>query len=274
MDKLVRVRLLSRADLWVLIHIEVQSQPDKTFPARMFVYYYRLRDRHGVSVASFAVLADPDAAWRPEGHAEGLWGTRCEFRFEWVKLLDYAGELERLRGERNPFAAMVEVHLRALATRRVRPERRLREKLELVRSLYRRGFTREELEELLQFLDWLLVLPENLEEQFDAVVTELEEERAMPVISPMEKRFTERGRRLGREEGLQQAQARECARLVRTTLEVLERRLGPVPPRIAATLQELEDAEALWSLLAGAAVAETLAVFEAGLASACTRSTA
>jgi len=65
----------------------------------------------------------------------------------------------------------VELHLRALATRGVRPERRLREKLELVRSLYRRGFTRDELEELLQFLDRLLVLPENLEAQLDTMVT-------------------------------------------------------------------------------------------------------
>ena len=137
----------------------------------------------------------------------------------------------------------------------MRPERRL-EKLELVRSLYRRGFTREELEELRQFLDWLLVSPENLEKQFHTVVKDWEEERAMPVISPMEKRFTERGRRLGREEGrvegrvegLQEAQAQEWARLVRTTLEVLERRLGPVPPRIAAALQEVEDRDALWSL--------------------------
>ena len=170
-DKLVRVRLLSGTDLWILIHLEIQSQPDPTFPARMFVYYYRLRDRYGVPVASFAVLTDPDPEWRPEGHTEGLWGTRCEFHYEGVKLLDYAGELERLRGDRNPFAAIVEVHLRALATRRVRPERRLREKLELVRSLYRRGFTRDELEELLQFLDRLLVLPENLEAQLDTMVT-------------------------------------------------------------------------------------------------------
>ncbi|MBM3458294.1 MAG: hypothetical protein FJX77_07155 [Armatimonadetes bacterium] len=97
----------------------------------------------------------------------------------------------------------------------------------------------------------------------------------MPVISPMEKRFTERGRRLGREEGREEGievglerglqQAQEWARLVRTTLEVLERRLGPVPPRIAAALQEVEDTEALWSLLARAAVTETLAAFEAGL---------
>jgi hypothetical protein len=34
----------------------------------MYVYNYRLFDRHDRRVASLAVLADDDPSWRPEGH--------------------------------------------------------------------------------------------------------------------------------------------------------------------------------------------------------------
>ncbi len=41
-DKLVRVWLLTGEDAWVLAHIEVQSQEERDFAQRMFIYFYRL----------------------------------------------------------------------------------------------------------------------------------------------------------------------------------------------------------------------------------------
>ena len=37
-DKLVKVWLDNGEEKWVLIHVEVQNQPDAEFPQRMFVY--------------------------------------------------------------------------------------------------------------------------------------------------------------------------------------------------------------------------------------------
>ena len=37
-DKLFQVWLLNSQIIWILIHIEVQSQYDKHFPQRMFIY--------------------------------------------------------------------------------------------------------------------------------------------------------------------------------------------------------------------------------------------
>jgi len=57
-DKLVKVWKRSGEETWVLAHIEIQSQEESNFSDRMFVYYYRLRDRYKQPIASLAILGD------------------------------------------------------------------------------------------------------------------------------------------------------------------------------------------------------------------------
>ncbi|CCI04735.1 hypothetical protein MICAC_5930021 [Microcystis aeruginosa PCC 9443] len=40
-DKLYKVWLLSGEEVWILIHIEIQSQWEENFPQRMYIYNYR-----------------------------------------------------------------------------------------------------------------------------------------------------------------------------------------------------------------------------------------
>lgn len=54
-DKLVDVRLLNGDSKWLLIHVEVQSQRIEKFSERMFVYYYRIRDKYDKPLVSLAV---------------------------------------------------------------------------------------------------------------------------------------------------------------------------------------------------------------------------
>jgi hypothetical protein len=65
-DKLVRVVDFSGHEDWLLIHLEVQGDPDTELGERLFVYNYRIFDRHRRPVISLAVLADEQAQWRPE----------------------------------------------------------------------------------------------------------------------------------------------------------------------------------------------------------------
>ncbi|MCP4702331.1 MAG: hypothetical protein GY862_36545, partial [Gammaproteobacteria bacterium] len=44
-DKLAKVRLRSGEPAQLYIHTEVQGQPEREFPERMFVYHYRILDR-------------------------------------------------------------------------------------------------------------------------------------------------------------------------------------------------------------------------------------
>jgi hypothetical protein len=53
-------------------------------------------------------------------------------------------------------------------------------KLRLVRGLYERGYSREDIQQLFRFIDWLMELPEDLDEQFRQDVQQFEEEKQMP----------------------------------------------------------------------------------------------
>jgi hypothetical protein len=80
-------------------------------------------------------------------------------------LIDYDSRWQELESSRNPFAVMVMAHLKTRATRKD-PEARLRWKLSLVKGLYEKGYSREDVLELFRFIDWLLVLPEELGRRF------------------------------------------------------------------------------------------------------------
>ena len=113
-DKLVKVWRTNGQDEWVLVHIEVQSQPDTEFAQRMYVYNYRLFDRYNRRVASFAVLGDDRPAWRPKRFGYELWGTKVGIEFATAKLLDYAADEAALEANPNPFAVVVLAHLKTL----------------------------------------------------------------------------------------------------------------------------------------------------------------
>src|SRR5262249_29846936 len=51
-DLLVKVWRKDGEEVWVLIHVEVQGQPEADFPERMYVYNYRAFDRYARQVVS------------------------------------------------------------------------------------------------------------------------------------------------------------------------------------------------------------------------------
>jgi hypothetical protein len=80
-DKLAEVYTLDGAKAWVLVHIEIQGQPDPAFAERMYVYHYRLFDRYRRDVVSLAVLTDPRAAFARAAMNASAGAVRCGFGF-------------------------------------------------------------------------------------------------------------------------------------------------------------------------------------------------
>jgi hypothetical protein len=202
-DKLVQVARRDGGDAWVLIHIEVQSQPEAEFARRMFTYYYRLLDRFDRPVVSLAILGDERPTRRPEGYGADLWGYGVQFTFRAVKLLDYRADLSRLEAERNPFATIVLAHLLTQETRED-PDARLRQKLGVLRRLYAHGYNREQIVGLFRVVDWLMGLPPDLDRRFRDELQALEQEQKMPYITSVERLGREEGRQEGLQEGLQE----------------------------------------------------------------------
>src|SRR5206468_3547057 len=123
-----------------------------------------------------------DPNWRPNHYEQRLWGCRSRLDFLPAKLLDYAGREAELEADRNPFAKVVLAHLKARATRGDPGERRAW-KLRLVRGLYERGFSAEDVRQLFRLIDWLLELPPALDDLFWQDLESYQQERTMPFVT-------------------------------------------------------------------------------------------
>ncbi len=205
-DKLIKVRRLDGAEEWVLLHVEVQAQPEEDLPRRVYQYHHRIGDRFGRRVVTLVVLADEREGWRPDFFEEELWGCRVRFEYPVCKLLDLGRDRERLENSANPAAVVVAAHLAAQATGGDM-ERRKKSKWQITRRLYERGYRRQDILELFRLIDWLLVLPEGLAIAFREELIKFESEKTMPYITSIE--------RLGRQEGRHEEAASLIVRLAR-----------------------------------------------------------
>jgi hypothetical protein len=185
-DKLVKVWRKNGREAWVLIHIEVQAQREAGFPRRMYRYNTRLTERYNRTVVSLAVLADDDPNWRPDHFETELWGWSVRMGWPALKLLDYADRVAELEGSQNPFAKVVLAHLKTLETRGD-PAGRRTWKLRLVRGLYERGFSKEDVRQLFHVIDWLMELPSPVQQRFEQELHEYEEGRRMPYVTSIER---------------------------------------------------------------------------------------
>jgi hypothetical protein len=125
-------------EMWLLIHIEVQATSEDDFAQRMFSYNLRIFDRFGKPAISLAILCDTDASWRPNQYSYNYPGTRLNFEFGIVKLLDYKSRWTELEASDNPFATVVMAHLKMQQTSQ-KPLERKTWKFGLIRRLYDLG---------------------------------------------------------------------------------------------------------------------------------------
>jgi len=262
-DKLVEVRRRDGAKKWLLVHLEVQSQPDRHLPERMYEYHRRIIERHQQRVVSLAVLADTSPGFRPVVYEEEIWGCRLRFEYPICKLRDFSdAALER---EDNPAAIVIAAH-RAAQSRTRDPVALKTIKWRLIRGLYERGYTQKDVIELFRLIDWLIQLPPKLTIEINRELAEYEDQKRMPYITSIERIGRRQGRQEGRQEGRLEGRhegqllaARDGVRLV------LEARFGQVPASILERLERVTALDRLKLLLRRASTAVSLIEFERGL---------
>jgi hypothetical protein len=237
-DKLFKVWRHDGREAWVLIHIEVQGHREKAFPERMFVYGYRIYDRYRRPVVSLAVLCDDQPDWRPDRFGYNVWGCSLALRFPVVKLLDYRPQMAALERERNPFAAVVLAQLKVLETRQDAAARR-QWKVRLIKGLYERGLSAEAVRQLFRLIDWMMQLPQELEDQFWEEIYRFEEEQRMPYVTSVERSALKRG-------------MRELIALA------LESKFGAAGKRLVRKIEAVNDVEQLRALMRAIMSAETV----------------
>jgi hypothetical protein len=239
-DKLIRVHTLSGDER--ILNVEVQAQPRREFPRRVYVYNYRSDDRFGGPPESLVVLADDDPNWRPTTYEVRLHYVKMTFEFEPVKLLDWAGREQELRDHPNPMGLFVLAHLEARRTQKDDAER-ARVKLDLLVRLAARKLDDEETRQWHRFLDWFLDLPEAIDNNVYAQASAQSKEKGMAFITFPERR----GIKLGRIDGLLAG--------LEAVLEVKFQQAGLAlmpelrqindPDRLAAVLQAVRTAASL-----------------------------
>jgi hypothetical protein len=257
-DKLYKAWLLEGQEVWILIHIEIQSQYEENFPQRMYIYNYRAFDLYQKPVISLAILGDERVNWRPDSYNYTIAGCEVSLKFPTVKLLDYEERWTELEASSNPFAIIVMAHLKTKATTGKLPERE-QWKWRLIRGLYEKEFEREQIIKLFEIIDNMMTLSPELQSSLESKIKQFEEERTMPLMSNMELRGIEQGKEIGKEIG-----ALENARdFVKT---VLQARLGEVPLDVEQYLNKVSVLSTLQEIVKLAATANSLAEFKQSLA--------
>jgi hypothetical protein len=243
-DKLFKVWLLDHQEIWLLIHVEVQSQYDRKFPQRMFIYNYRAFDLYHKPVISLAILGDESKSWRPTSYQYGLGGSQVRVDFLMVKLLDY--QWEDLEQSENIWAIMVMAHLKTKATTSNLTERE-QWKGNLVRDLYQRGLTKLEIINLGKFIDKMMTLPPQLQLNFKTKLNQYEKEIQMPFLSTLEEMALEQG-----------AKSTSQTHII----NLLEKRFGEIPETLIQTINQIEDLSLLEQLHLETISVNSVAEFE------------
>ena len=200
-DKLVKVWLKEGGETWLLVHVEMQANRIKNFAERMYYYHALIFVHHKRPVISIAILGDKSPSWKPDFFGYNISGFNLEYRFPCMKILDYRSQWAMLMNSTNPFAIVIMAHLKMLETKKD-VSNRLLWKFEITKSLFERGFDKKIIAALLRFIDILIQLPDEIEEEFRYEVVEYQKEKNMPeTMIPWEKAAYKDGREKGRVEG-------------------------------------------------------------------------
>ncbi|MBD2529008.1 DUF4351 domain-containing protein [Nostoc flagelliforme FACHB-838] len=218
-DQLVKVWQTQGEELWLLIHVEIQGQKEDNFSKRMFTYNFRIFDRFDRLAISLGILCDPNREWRPSNYSYNYPNTRLVFEFGSIKLLDYENRFHELENSDNPFATVVMAHLKTQQTRSS-PEQRKIWKFSLIRRLYDLGLGEQDIRNLYRFIDWVMILPKALENQFWEEFKQFEQERTMRYVTTGERIGYERGKQEGEQQLILRLLQRQVGEL---SLELQER---------------------------------------------------
>jgi hypothetical protein len=193
MDKLVKVFALNGTETWFLIHIEIQGTADSHFNQRMFCYYYRLIDSFPKQqIASFAVLTNQRHTKHLGYFQKSFANTALQFTYPVINLRDWQNKMTELEANDNPFAIVILAQLMAHQTSK-KPQQRKKAKFKLIRLLYERDYQKQDILELLRFIDWMLSLPKILELQLQQEINLIGEEQKMRYVTSWERLGETRG---------------------------------------------------------------------------------
>ncbi|MCX7993480.1 MAG: hypothetical protein N2651_07395, partial [Fimbriimonadales bacterium] len=162
---------------------------------------------------------------------------------------------------KNPAALMLLAFRRAMETESDM-EMRLEARKQLIALMMEYRYNREYQARILRLLEWVMMLPETLEQQVEEFVEQYKRERKTTFVSRFERRMIEQGLQQGLQQGRQQGLQQGLERGIENSImRILLRRFGAEAERVRASVEAIESIETLEQLLDAAIDAPTLEVF-------------
>jgi hypothetical protein len=252
-DRLFEVKLKSGLEVWLLIHIEIQSQKDVELPQRMFEYRYWIARRFGKPVKSIAILGDDDPTWRPVEYRVESFGNLLVFRYDAIKLLDYEGRDDDL--VRHPIGFAILAHLISLRCKDD-DRRRMEEKFALIRQVYHRGVQSGDIKRLYKIVDWLLQLPNEFRPEWEIKMSALRVVSEPDYMTHYEQDGYDRGIR----QGMQNSEIHASIKAILFGMDLL---YGTPSESLSSRISEIRDPAILEQLLAALKRRSSIEVFTA-----------
>ncbi len=161
-DKLVKAKYLNGDDCWCVIHIEVQSSFETDFAKRMYRYFIRLFDRDYKNIAAIAIYTNDDIPQNYKTFEFVQPYAKVIYEFGVYKVND-ADEEELLKSS-NPFALAV-LACKYINKSKGNNDLRLQFKRKLFKLALERNYSKEQIGYLIKFIEFMLVLPNDIERQ-------------------------------------------------------------------------------------------------------------
>lgn len=166
--------------------------------------------------------------------------------------------MEDLSASRSPLAPIVQAHLSAQIVGKdvaVGYEK----KLSLIKSLYERGYGREDIVQLFRLIDWFIGLPQREEERLWSEIQTLGEETKMPYITSVERIGIRKGLEQGLERGVLEGQITKGQEDI---IRILEFRFENIPPKLREIINKIKDLNVLGNLLIQAVTLQSVEEFQ------------
>jgi predicted transposase YdaD len=183
-DKLVRVYHRDGLEEWVLLHIEVQGDTSDrdAFAERMWVYFYRIRDRYpGRLLSSLAIFTGEDADSMPAHYSYEYRGTQLTYKYPTLSIRAFSDE--ELENSSNPFAQVILAARIRLLEGQVTEDDLLMIKLIAARKLFAKGFDTVKVGAIFTFLrNYVLFEKPEINRRFDDEIREINKEIIMDTV--------------------------------------------------------------------------------------------
>ena len=206
-DLLLRVHTTDGGAATLYAYIEIQGKRESDFTQRVFSCAAKIFAKIKEPPFILIILTDSDPAFFPTRYVFDRPGRKWTIEFEVVKLLCYNERRAELEEQDELFAFVTLAQLDVIDAKKRARGRPRREDLyevkkRLALKLFERGFTPEAIHDALLFLDWLVSLPDEYEEELDEEINQQTGGHSVPYVTSWERRGIKKGKLADKQEVL------------------------------------------------------------------------